>query len=460
MALKMDVNLTKGNLPKNILVFALPLMVSGWLQLSFNLADYIVCGQFVSETAVGAIGSTNALTALIIDLFIGFGVGVNVVMGNAFGAKDKGKSERTIGASALLAIISGAILAVVGCSMTRIFLSAMGTPDTLIDMAVTYMTIYFAGVPFLLLYNFGSACMRGMGDTMRPFIYLTIGGVVNVGLNILLTVPVKLGIAGLAYATIISEGISAFLVYADLYRSKHAYASFRFKNLRLFHTETVEILKIGVPAGIQGAMFDIANVLIQKNINGFGDNVIEGDAAASRINNFVYTGMDAFAQAGVAFLAANVGAKNTKNIKEAFKWSFIFCISADVVLSVVDIVLRRYLLGMIISNEEAIHTGELNIFITIGTHSLMAIVDMVASAERGLGNSWLPALVSFVGICCLRIIYVFTIFQMEQFHSMAWLYGTYPISWFVTGIAHLVCYHFVKKKAIAKIDAQLAAEIS
>jgi putative MATE family efflux protein len=458
MAIKTELKMTEGNIPKQMLIFALPLMISGWLQLSFNLADYIVCGQFVSQDAVGAIGATGSLTALLIDLFTGFAVGVNVVMGNAYGAKNRDKAEKVIGASALLALLSGLFLAALGISLARTFLTWMATPSSLIDMSSTYMMIYFAGIPFLLLYNFGSAAMRGMGDTTRPFIYLTIGGVINVCLNLLFVIPVKLGVAGLAYATVISEGVSAILVYISLLRNHKGFARFDFRHLRFYRAETTEILRIGVPAGIQNAMFDIANVLIQKNINAFGNNVIAGDSAAGKINNFVYIGMDAFAQAGVAFISANVGAKNTKNIRDSFKWALIFSLAADTVLALLDVLLRRYLLSMIVSNEEAIHNGELNILITISTHSLMTIVDMVAGAERGLGYSVLPAFVSLIGICILRIVYIYTIFQMEQFHTMAYLYATYPISWLITAIAHSVCYAIVSRKKLKKIEEEKSLE--
>jgi putative MATE family efflux protein len=455
MIAKTELDMTSGSIPKKMLRFAIPLILSSWLQLSFNLADYIVCNYYVNELAVGAIGATGSLSSLIVDLFIGFAVGVNVVMGKAYGAKNKSQGEKTIGSSTLLAIVSGIFLAIIGCSMAKIFLGWMQTPSTMIDMSTTYMIIYFAGVPFLLLYNFGAACMRGMGDTIKPFIFLTIGGVINVCLNLLFVVPFQMGVAGLALATIISEFISALLVYISLFRNK-GFARFSFKTCRFHKEETIEILRIGIPAGIQNAMFDIANVIIQSNINSFGEEVIAGDSAASRVNGYAYNGMDAFAQAGVAFIAANYGNKNKDYIKKSFKWAVIFSLIADVVLVGFEMIFRRQLLGLMVQNEEAIQTGELNIYITMGTHTLMALVDVLAACERGLGESFLPALVSFIGICVVRLVYIYTFFKLPEFHTMAYLYATYPISWLITAIAHAICCSFVFKKKFKELDIEAA----
>lgn len=448
------IDMTTESIPKKMILFALPLILSSWLQLSFNLADYIVCGQFVGESAVGAIGETGSLSSLIVDLFIGFSIGVSVVMGNAYGAKDKAKGERTVGSAISLAVISGLILMAIGMSLARILLNLMGTPEEIIDMSVTYMTIYFAGIPFLLIYNFGSAAMRSMGDTLRPFIFLSLGGVINVGLNLLFVIPFKMGIAGLAYATIISEGVSAVLVVVALLRNSSGFAGLSYKNIRIYKDETLQIIKIGIPAGIQSATYDIANVLIQSNINSFGTATVSGDSAAARLTGYVYCGMDGFAQAAIAFIAANYGAGKKENIKKCFKWAIVFCCVSDVVFSAIEILLRGQLLGLIVTDAESLRIGELNILITVSTHILMALVDVLSSSERGLGYSTEPAIVSFLGICVLRITYIYTIFQIPQFHNMTYLYATYPISWLVTAIAHGVCCFFVFKKSFRILDSK------
>ena len=456
MAKKIELEMTNGNYAKNIILFAIPVIVSSWLQLSFNLADYIVCKNFVGENAVGAIGDTGSLSALIVDLFIGFAVGVNVVISKAVGSKNKEKVERAIGTSTTLALICGLVLAIIGVFMSKIFLEWMNTPSELIDMSNSYMVIYFIGVPFLLLYNFGAACLRGMGDTTKPFIYLTIGGIINVVFNIIFVKYCGLGVSGLAIATVMSEAISSILTIISLYRNKKGFASLQLKYLKPHTEELVDIIKIGIPAGIQSAMFDIANVIIQTNINSFGTAIIAGDSAASRINNFTYCGMDGFAQAGIAFIAANYGAKNIDGIKKSFKWSIIFCLATDVLMSAIEIIFRKQLVELIVINDDAVKNGELNILVLMSTHSLMALVDILAAGERGLGDSLLPAVVSFIGICVLRIIYVFTFFKMEQFHSMFYLYLTYPISWLITSIANGICCAVLFKKKFKEIENEKA----
>lgn len=454
------VDMTGKNVLKNMALFALPLMLSSWLQLSFNLADYIICGFFVSDLAVGAIGATGAICALIVDMFIGLSVGVNVVISNAFGAKDREKAERTIGSSTLLALISGLALMLVGVLFSRKFLEWMGTSQNMIDMSTDYMMIYFIGAPFLLLYNFSSASLRGMGNSFKPFLYLAIGGIANVILNIVLVMkPFSLGVKGLAIATVFSEVVSSLLCYITLMKGKE-FAAFSFKRLRFYKIETIQVLKIGIPAGIQAMMFDLANVLIQSHINSFGDSTVTGDSAAQRLISFVYSGQDAFAQAGVAFVAANFGAKNEEGVKKSIRLSIIYCVVVDIVLSGIELLLRKPLLGLIIHQgadaeyyKEAMEIAMLCMYINLGTHILMALVDCFACLERGLGESNLPALVSFIGICLVRIIYVFTLFMLPELHHMQYLYMAYPISWGITAIAHGVCLFFVRRKKLKALKA-------
>ena len=451
------VDMTGNNIVKNMAIFAIPLMLSSWLQLSFNLADYIICGFLVSDLAVGAIGATGSICSLIVDLFIGLSVGVNVVVSNAFGAKDKDKAERIIGSSTLLALISGVVLVLVGIFCSRFFLELMGTSENMIDMSTDYMVIYFIGVPFLLLYNFSAASLRGMGNSFKPFLYLTIGGIFNVCFNIVLVLPpFNLGVKGLAIATVSSEVVSSILCYISLMRGKE-FASFKFKNLKFYKVETIQMLKIGIPAGIQSMMFDLANVLIQSHINSFGDSTVTGDSSAQRLIAFVYNGANAFSQAGVAFVASNIGAKNKDGIKKSMKWCIIYCVCVDALLSGIEILLRIPLLGLIIHPgddmeyyNKAMEIAQLCMFINLCSHILMALVDCLASLERGLGESNLPALVSFIGICVVRVVYVFTIFMLPEMHQMMYLYLAYPVSWFITAIAHGICLYFVARKRVFK----------
>lgn len=449
------VDMTGQNIIKNMAIFAIPLMLSSWLQLSFNLADYIICGFLVSDLAVGAIGATGSICSLIVDLFIGLSVGVNVIVSNAFGAKDKDKAERIIGSSTLLGLIAGCVLILVGIFCSRYFLELMGTSENMIDMSTDYMVIYFIGAPFLLLYNFASASLRGMGNSFKPFIYLTTGGIINVILNIILVLPpFNMGVRGLAIATVSSEVVSSVLCYITLFRGKE-FASFKFKHLRFYKVETIQMLKIGVPAGIQSMMFDLANVLIQSHVNSFGDSTVTGDSSAQRLIAFVYNGANAFSQAGVAFVASNLGAKNTDGVKKSIKWCIIYCICVDALLSGIELLLRKPLLGLIIHPgddmeyyNKAMEIAQLCMFINLGTHILMACVDCFASLERGLGESNLPAIVSFLGICVVRVVYVFTLFNLPELHHMQYLYLAYPVSWIITATAHGICLYFVAKKRV------------
>lgn len=449
---RFSVDLTSPNIAKNMVLFAIPVLLSSWLQLSFNLADYIVCGNFVSDKAVGAIGATNSLSALIVDLFIGLSVGVNVVVGSCFGAKNKEKAERALGVSTLMGLIFGFLVALLGIFASRNLLEAMGTPDDIIDMSTTYLSIYLAGAPFLLLYNFGAAALRSMGDTLHPFLFLTLGGALNIVLNLILVIPFHLGVLGLAIATVVSEIVSGVLVYLWLIFKKELFANFRFKHLRFYKKEGLDVLKIGFPAGIQSIMFDFTNVLIQSTINSFGTPTVSGDSAANRISSYVYCAMNSFSQAGVAFVSANNGAMNKEGIKKSIRYSILFAVITDIIVSGFVLIFRRYLLRAIIKDEAALAVGETNMLILMSTYILMTFVDVLPAGERGLGQSFLPAIVAVIGIAVTRIVYVYTMFQLPQFHTMEWLYAAYPISWFITALAHGICLFFVVRKRLRKID--------
>jgi putative MATE family efflux protein len=458
MSSKTEMNLTEGNIQKKMFIFAIPILISGWLQLSFNLADYIMCGQLIGNSAVASIGDTGSLISLMVDLAIGLGIGVNVSMGKAYGALDKEEGSRILGSGFLLALIVGLLLAVVGISSSRYLLQAMNTHANLIDNSDAYMKIYFAGFPFLLIYNFLSSGMRGMGDTQKPFIYLSVGGVLNVFLNWLFVSPLQMGVSGLAWATSISEAFSALLVIIDLARNRSGFASLSWSKLRLYPKSTKEILRIGIPAGIQGAMYDIANVIITFQINAFSDSVIAGDSAAAHVSSFIYVASDSFVEAGVAFVSANYGAKKVDNIRKSIRWSYFFAAMASLIMGWLVVIFRQPLLSMIINSNtveegidpaQALATGELNIWICCSTHVFMALVDVIGQDNRGLGYSIMPTLVSLIGICVLRLVYIFGIYlQVPGLNqNIGYLYMVYPISWCITAICHFVSYLIVRKKA-------------
>jgi putative MATE family efflux protein len=442
--------LTEGSIPKKMILFTLPILASGWLQFLFNVADLVVCGQFGSKNSVGAVSATTSLIYLIINLFLGLSVGANVVMGQAYGAKNTERGRRTIGSAMALALVSSLFLCVFGVSCSRYFLEWMDTPADIIDLSTVYMQIYFAGIPFMLVYNFGSALLRGMGDTRRPFYYLTISGAMNYGLNVLFVKVFQMDVAGVAWATFITQALAAIAVFITLIVNK-GFASMRWKDLHFYKDETKEILRVGLPAGIQSAMYSISNVIIQSSINSFGSYADTGNGAGVSIENFVGVGMDSFCQAGIAFVSANYGAKKTDRISKSVFWSFLFAAIAAGLLGGLAIILRTYLIRIYTSDEQAIEVGTTRILILCGTYITFAVCDEIPGVERGLGYSTVPMIVSLIGICGLRLLYIFLIFQrIPEYHTLNWLYYTYPISWVITGLAHIICYFVIKPKAFAK----------
>lgn len=448
----LQMNMTTGSIAKKSLLFAFPVLLSGWLQLLYSAADLITCGNFGSKNSVGAISATTSLISLIVSLFLGFSVGANVLIAQAYGEKDKEKAERIIGATYLIGILSSILLLVIGVTCSKYFLLAMGTPSDIIDLSNVYMTIYFIGIPFIIVYNFGAALLRGMGDTLRPFLYLFFSGLINVGLNFLFVITFKLDVAGVALTTLISQGISAFLVTYTLLRSKNSFASLHWKKIRFYKVEMLNILRIGLPAGIQSALFSLSNVVLQSSINSFGSAAVSGTGAESSIESFLSTGVDAFAQTAVAFVGANYGAKDKKRILTSTFYTslygFLFSLSGGLFVYF----LGEPLLRIYISDPEAISYGLEKIKIIGATYTIYGLLCTVSSAVRGLGYSITPMIISLVGICVLRILYIYTLFPLDRFHTIFGLYLSYPLSWGITLIAHIISMIILFRKTFKKID--------
>ena len=449
--LNLQLDMTSGSIAKKTLIFALPVLLSGWLQLLYSAMDLIVCGNFGSPYSVGAITATSSLTYLIVSLFMGFSVGANVLIAQAFGAKNKEKANKIIGATYALGLVSSIILLVVGVTCSRYFLLWMGTPNDIIDLSTTYMTIYFIGIPFTIIYNFGAALLRGLGDTTKPFFFLLFAGIINVGLNFLFVITFKMDVAGVATTTVISQFISAFLVTYTLFRNKKSFASLQLKNIRFYKNETIRIIMIGIPAGLQSALFSLSNVIIQSSINSFGPMAVSGAGAQSSIESFLATGVDAFAQAGVAFVGANYGAMDEKRIKVSIFYSSLYGAIFSVVAGLLCFFFAEPLLRLYISDPEAISYGVEKMNIVETTYIIYAFVCTISSAIRGLGYSFTPMVVSLLGICGVRILYIFTLFPLEMFHSMFGLYIAYPISWLAALLVHIPCLIIISRKVFAKI---------
>ncbi len=447
-----EIDMCNGPLLGKILRFAVPLMCSGILQLLFNAADIVVVGQFTGSDALAAVGSTGSLNNLIVNIFLGLSIGSSVLVAQYYGAQDWKNMYQVVHTSMLLSAISGVVLIFLGISLAGPLLELMGTPENVLDQAVLYMRIVFVGMPAMMIYNFGAAILRAVGDTRRPLIFLLIAGIVNVILNLFFVIVFHMGVAGVALATVISQCISAFLVVLCLARSSGAYKLY-IKQLRIYKEQALQIVRIGLPAGIQGAVFSISNVLIQSSINSFGSIAMAGNTAASNIEGFVYTSMNALYQASLSFTSQNIGAKKVHRIVPVL----VRCLSCVVVigigLSALAILFGHQLLGIYSNDPEVIEYGIGRLSVVCFTYFLCGMMDVTCGSIRGMGYSVTPTIVSLAGACGLRILWIFTVFAWDR--SLFTLYLSYPVSWVITFAAHLICFivFFRKwKKTIPQSD--------
>ncbi len=432
-----EIDMCSGPLVPKILLFSVPLMLSGILQLLFNAADIIVVGQFTGSQAMAAVGSTGALNNLIINIFLGFSIGSSVLMARYYGAKEEKNIHDLVHTSVLLAILSGLVLIVLGIILARPLLFLMGTPDDVIDQAVLYMRIVFLGMPALITYDFGAGILRAIGDTRRPLVYLFIAGVINVFLNLFFVIVFGLGVAGVALATIISQYTSALLVLRCMIRSDSSY-KLSMKELHLDRSKLRSIIRIGLPAGIQGAVFNISNVLIQSSINSFGSIAMAGNTAASNIEGFVYTAMNSLYQASTSFTSQNVGARKTERVVPVLISCFAIVTAVGIILSSIALGFGKGLLGIYSSDPAVIEYGLQRLQVVCFTYFLCGLMDVACGSIRGMGYSITPTIVSLTGACGLRILWIYTVFRND--HTLFNLYLSYPISWIVTFIAHIICF--------------------
>ena len=443
-----EMNMCEGPLFNKIILFAIPLVLSGILQLLFNAADIVVVGRFSGEHSLAAVGSTSSLINLLINLFIGVSVGANVLVGRYYGAQDYDNIEKSVHTAMTAAFVSGVLMIFVGLFAARPLLEMMSTPDNVIDLSVLYMQIYFVGMPALMIYNFGAAILRSIGDTKRPLYFLTISGIVNVIFNLILVIVFDMGVAGVAIATILSESISAFFIILSLHQNEGA-LHLDLKKLHIDKEKLMLMLKIGLPAGLQGTIFSISNVLIQSSINSFGAFVMAGNTAASNLEGFVYTAMNAIYQTALSFTSQNVGAKKRERIDKILLQCLFIVSIIGLVLGVGTYLLGHPLLSLYTTSEKVIEFGLVRLSIISTMYLLCGIMDVFVGSLRGLGYSITPMLVSLSGACLFRIFWIFTIFQM--YHTTFSLYISYPISWILTACIHAMCYLWIRKKGYGKL---------
>lgn len=449
-----EMDMCNGSIFKKLLIFALPLMLSGILQLLFNAADIVVVGKFTGSHALAAVGSTGALINLFVNVFIGFSIGTNVLVAQYFGARDEKNVQETVHTSILLGIVGGFILIVAGIVFAKPMLEWMDTPDNVLEHAVLYMRIYFVGMPAMLVYNFGAAILRAIGDTKRPLYYLLSAGVINVVLNLFFVIVLDMGVAGVAAATVASQVVSAVLIVRCLMQSEGIYR-LNLHELKLHRKKLVRIVQIGLPAGLQGAVFSLSNVLIQSSVNSFGSVAMAGNTAAGNIEGFVYTSMNAIYQTALSFTSQNVGGGRQDRIPKIIFQCMAIVIVIGAVMGNLAYQCGPFLLGIYSSDPEVIQFGMSRMQIICQWYFLCGIMDVAVGILRGLGYSVMPMLVSLTGACGLRVLWIFTVFVWK--HSLFVLYLSYPITWIVTFTVHLICLLVIwkrKKGAWAMVKVQ------
>ncbi len=439
-----EINMTEGAILPKMLMFALPLMASSMLQLLFNAADVVVVGQFAGERALAAVGSNGALVNLLANFFIGLSIGANVLVARFYAAGQKEDVSRTVHTAITLSIISGIIMTLIGVVGARQILIWMNSPEDVLPLATFYLRIYFLGMIPMMVYNFGAAILRAVGDTKRPLYFLMISGGINVALNLMFVIVFKLSVAGVAIATVISESVSACLIIRCLIKEKGE-IQLDPRKLRIDKKIMEKIISIGLPASVQGMVFSFSNVIIQSSINSFGTTVVAGNSAAANLEGFVYMAMNAFYQASVSFTSQNLGAGKTDRINKILFNAELCAIVTGLVMGRLVVFFGHPLLGLYTDSSAAILAGQKRLNVICGTYALCGIMDVVVGSLRGLGKSILPMLVSIVGVCGVRLVWIFTFFKEPYFHTPFSLYMTYPVSWVITFCAHFMCYALVRR---------------
>jgi len=442
---KYEIDMCNGPILKKMLVFALPLMLSSILQLLFNAADIVVVGRFAGDDSLAAVGSTSSLINLLTNLFIGLSVGSNVLVARYFGAKKLEELKQTVHTSMTLSIIGGAVLTIIGVVSAPVILTWMKSPEEVFSLAVIYMRVYFIGMPATMVYNFGSSILRATGDTKRPLYYLSIAGVVNVGLNLIFVIVFHWGVFGVGMATVISQVISAALVVRCLLREQSA-IRLDLKCLGINVGKLLQIMQIGLPAGFQGMLFSLSNVVIQSSVNTFGATIVAGNSAAVNLEGFIYVGMNAFYQAAISFMGQNVGAGKYHRVNKIVYSAEACVIAIGFSLSMLMRLFAEPLLSLYTDSPTVVEAGTVRLTIICATYFLCGMMDVMVGALRGLGYSIAPMIVSLLGACAFRLLWIATIFQIERFHFIETIYYSYPISWGLTFAAHLVTFIIVRNR--------------
>lgn len=442
---KYAMDMCEGPILKKMLLFALPLMASSLLQLLFNAADIIVVGRFAGDNSLAAVGSTTSIINLLVNLFMGLSVGANVLVARFFGGKRENDLSATVHTAMTISIISGIVLTIIGISGARVILTLMQTPENVLGLAVVYLRTYFLGMTAMMIYNFGAAILRAVGDTKRPLYFLMIAGVVNVSFNLLFVIVFKWGVFGVGLATTISQVVSATFVVRCLLKEQSG-IQLQLKKLWIHKDILMKILQIGLPAGFQGILFSLSNVFIQSSVNSFGATVVAGNSAAANIEGFIYVSTNAFHQAAVSFTSQNYGAKKYDRINRIMFVAQGCTIVMGTIFGVGAVLMGPVLLTLYTTSAAVVEAGMLRLRMIGATYALCGVMDTMVGSLRGMGYSVVPMIFSLLGACATRILWLATVFQIDAFHTIETVYIIYPISWIITSIAHIITFIIVRKK--------------
>ena len=451
-----EMDMCSGPILRKMLMFALPLMLSSILQLLFNAADIVVVGKFAGDNSLAAVGSNTALINLLTNLFIGLSIGANVVAARHYGAKAWDDLRRTVHTAMLLSMLSGALLLVLGVIGAEQMLIWMQTPEEVLPLATVYLRIYFLGMISTMVYNFGSALLRAVGDTKRPLYFLLCAGIINVILNLLFVIGFQMDVMGVAIATVISETVSALLVLRCLVKEKGG-IHLELRAMRIDRKKMLQILRIGLPAGFQGVVFALSNVVIQSSVNIFGNIVVAGNSAAANLEGFVYMAMNAFYQTTLSFVSQNYGAGEQKRINRIVLLGEACVIVTGTLLGNMVVFFGNDLLQIYSNNPEVIAAGMVRLHYISMIYALCGIMDVMVGALRGIGYSIMPMIVCIVGVCVLRLIWLATVFQIPEFHKIETVYLSYPVTWILTSLVYIVFFVWIRIRSARKKSAPSAA---
>lgn len=451
-----EMDMCSGPILRKMLMFALPLMLSSILQLLFNAADIVVVGKFAGDNSLAAVGSNTALINLLTNLFIGLSIGANVVAARHYGAKAWDDLRRTVHTAMLLSMLSGALLLVLGVIGAEQMLIWMQTPEEVLPLATVYLRIYFLGMISTMVYNFGSALLRAVGDTKRPLYFLLCAGIINVILNLLFVIGFQMDVMGVAIATVISETVSALLVLRCLVKEKGG-IHLELRAMRIDRKKMLQILRIGLPAGFQGVVFALSNVVIQSSVNIFGNIVVAGNSAAANLEGFVYMAMNAFYQTTLSFVSQNYGAGEQKRINRIVLLGEACVIVTGTLLGNMVVFFGNDLLQIYSNNPEVIAAGMVRLHYISMIYALCGIMDVMVGALRGIGYSIMPMIVSIVGVCVLRLIWLATVFQIPEFHKIETVYLSYLVTWILTSLVYIVFFVWIRIRSARKKSAPSAA---